>query len=120
MKLPNKINTLQKLDKWVGINHPKTIKIGTKSLLNRILEFSIQEWETFNGIPLIYERKLKSFYWSSVMFQMPKKPKGITTRFNFRINPHDGNYITITNDAQIDWIEVHFKKPKHCDTTTNR
>lgn len=57
--VPNKIGTLNGLQKWCEVENPKWIAIDTKnSQLMKIKEFSIIEesntWTFYRGIPIVY------------------------------------------------------------------
>ena len=59
MKIPNKIETLTDLVKWVETNSPKLIEIGQKSKIRKIAEFNDYgknqwSWKFFRDIPIKY------------------------------------------------------------------
>ena len=64
MKIPDKIETLKDLVKWVETKRPKLIEIGKKSKIRKIAEFNdyIEDclgenkwsWKFFRDIPIKY------------------------------------------------------------------
>lgn len=65
MKVPNHIETLTELSKWIKIYHPEYIIIIEGSPISSIWGFNketngtndgrIKRWNTYSGIPVIYK-----------------------------------------------------------------